>query len=63
VHLAVDLRAHERSIRCTTGWLLSFWDGGPRLDTRLTVYFGAADAPYTRQVGRMFLISMVARIC
>jgi len=63
VHLAVDLRAHECAFHPVRDWLAALvWDGGPRLDTWLTVYFGAADAPYTRQVGRMFLISMVARI-
>jgi hypothetical protein len=38
------------------------WDGIPRLETWLIVYLGAEDIPYTRAIGRMFPISMVARI-
>jgi predicted P-loop ATPase len=38
------------------------WDGTPRLDTWLIVYLGAEDNSYTRGIGRMFPISMVARI-
>ena len=38
------------------------WDRKPRLDTWLITALGAADTLYTRAVGRMFLISMVARI-
>ncbi len=37
-------------------------DGARRLDTVLIDYFGAEDTTYTRAVGRMFLIGMVARI-
>jgi predicted P-loop ATPase len=38
------------------------WDGKPRVDGWLTTYAGAEGSTYTRAVGRMFLISMVARI-
>lgn len=38
------------------------WDGVPRLDSWLSVYLGAEDKPYTRAMGRMFLIQMVARV-
>jgi predicted P-loop ATPase len=38
------------------------WDGKPRNDTWLSVYLGAEDSPYTRAIGRRFLISGVARI-
>lgn len=37
-------------------------DGTPRLDTWLTRYLGVEDSPYTRAVGRAFLIAMVARV-
>ena len=38
------------------------WDGRERLDSVLPVYFGTDDSPYTRAVGRMMLISMMARV-
>jgi hypothetical protein len=38
------------------------WDGTPRLASWLSTCLGVADSAYTRAVGRMFLISLVARI-
>lgn len=38
------------------------WDGEERLDRWLTNYLDAPDKPYTRLVGRMWLIQAVARI-
>ena len=38
------------------------WDGVARLDKWLTVYMGAEDRPYTRAVGRKWMISGVARV-
>jgi predicted P-loop ATPase len=38
------------------------WDGMPRLDTWLCTCFGAPDDEYTRLVGRMWPIAMVARV-
>lgn len=38
------------------------WDGTPRLETFPSVYLGAEQSDYTRAVGTMFFISMVARI-
>src|SRR5262249_24389043 len=38
------------------------WDKQPRLDAWLTIYLGADDNRYTRGIGRLFPISMVARI-
>ena len=50
------------------------WDGVPRLEGEekgvgpdplkgwLTTYLGAEDTPYTRAIGRMFMIGQVARI-
>jgi predicted P-loop ATPase len=43
-------------------WCRLRWDGTPRLATLFAVYFGADATPYTAAVGKMFLISMVARI-
>lgn len=37
------------------------WDQRPRLDTWLTTWLGAEDAPLTRWIGRKFLISAMAR--
>jgi predicted P-loop ATPase len=37
-------------------------DKKPRLSKWLVTYLGAEDSPYIRAVGRMFLISMVARV-
>lgn len=37
-------------------------DGRPRLDTWLTDYLGAEATPYSRAVGRAFLVAMVARV-
>ncbi len=38
------------------------WDDVARLDTWVSAYLGAADTPYARGVGAMWLISMVARV-
>ena len=38
------------------------WDGTRRLSDWLAIYLGAERSPYTVLIGRMFLISMVARI-
>jgi predicted P-loop ATPase len=38
------------------------WDGTARLDGWLTTYLGAEKTDYTRAIGCMFLISMIARI-
>nr|WP_234891667.1 VapE domain-containing protein [Sinorhizobium meliloti] len=38
------------------------WDGVERLPRLFPDYFGSADTEYSREVGRLFLISMVARV-
>lgn len=38
------------------------WDGVARIDTWLSTYLHAEDAPYTRAVGRKWLVSAIARI-
>ena len=38
------------------------WDGTERLESWLSIYLGAEDTEYTMGIGKMFLISMVARI-
>lgn len=66
-HQAVDLRARDRAFHPVRDWLAELeWDGVPRLDAWLHTYLGADWRPpacdYTRRVGRMFLIAMVARV-
>jgi predicted P-loop ATPase len=62
-HQAVDLRASERAFHPVRDYLDGLrWDGTKRLDGWLHRYFGAQDTPYIQGIGRMFPISMVARI-
>ncbi len=62
-HQAVDLRAHECAFHPVRDYLAGLqWDGTPRLTGWPAVYLGAERSPYTDGIGRMFLISMVARI-
>jgi predicted P-loop ATPase len=63
VFSAVDLIARERSYHPVKEYLEGLaWDSIARLDTWLSIYLGAEQVPYTTNIGRMFLISMVARI-
>ena len=63
MHQAIDVRAAECAFHPVRDYLDSVvWDGAPRLNQWLSSYLGAARTPYTEQVGRMFLIAMVARI-
>jgi predicted P-loop ATPase len=62
---AVACRCDERAYHPVRDWLESLhWDHEPRLQecNWLADYFGADKTPYTKTVGSMFLISMVARI-
>lgn len=62
VHQAVDLRAQERAFHPVRDYLNGLtWDGTRRLDNWLPYYLGAESTPYTASIGRMFLVSMVAR--
>jgi predicted P-loop ATPase len=63
VHQAVDKYARERSYHPVKEYLDALtWDRIARLDTWLAMYLGCENIPYVECVGRMFLISMVARI-
>ncbi|QOF71425.1 hypothetical protein IG197_27380 [Aminobacter sp. SR38] len=63
VHRAAEQFARERSYHPVRDWLSGLqWDGNPRLDSWLTDYLGAEASTYTSTVGRMWLISAVARV-
>jgi hypothetical protein len=63
VQHAVEARTLECSFHPVREYLDGLvWDQTIRLNTWLTTYFGVADSDYSRGIGRMFPISMVARI-
>jgi predicted P-loop ATPase len=63
MHQAVDVRAEECAFHPVQDYLNELkWDGRSRLEQWLATYLGAELTPYSKAVGRMFLISMVARI-
>ncbi|MBM3768704.1 MAG: hypothetical protein FJW32_25265 [Acidobacteria bacterium] len=60
---AVQALAMENPVHPLRDWLRSLrWDGEPRVDRWLVEYLGAASSDYIRSVGRMWLISAVARV-
>ena len=60
---AIELRIRECGFHPVLDYLNGLqWDGTERLSTWLSTYLGSADTDYSRGIGRMFLISMVARI-
>lgn len=60
---AVQLRARDCAFHPVRRYLKSLiWDETPRIGTWLTRYLGADLSDYNNHVGRLFLISMVARI-
>lgn len=63
VHQAVDVVARENGFHPVRSYLEALcWDGIPRVGTWLPKHVGADDSEYTRAVGQMFLVGMVARI-
>jgi predicted P-loop ATPase len=63
IHQAIDRRAREFPFHKLRAWLNGLaWDGKPRLEACLTVYLGAPDSLYHREIGKMFLIAMAARV-
>jgi hypothetical protein len=63
VQHAIDLRVRECAFHPVRDYLNGLaWDCTERLDKWLTTYLGVADDEYSNRVGRMFLISMIARI-
>lgn len=62
-HQGVDLVAQERAFHPVRDYLAALqWDGVTRLEGWLNFYLGVEHTPYAEQIGRMFMISMVARI-
>ena len=60
---AICNRASDNSFHPVRDYLASLqWDGVNRLDAWLTTDLGAELNPYTQAAGKMFLISMVARV-
>lgn len=61
---AVRAIAEQNSYHPIRDWLAQLppHDGKPRLDAWLSDYMGAEGTPYTRAVGRAFLVAMVARV-
>jgi predicted P-loop ATPase len=63
VGAAVQAIADENPVHPLRNWLRSLrWDGEPRVDKWLVEYLGAAASDYVLSVGRMWLISAVARV-
>lgn len=60
--MAVDYAGANRSYNPLTEQLESLrWDGVERINNWLTNYIGVAPTPYSRNVGRWWLISAIAR--
>lgn len=59
----IDVAAERNGFHPVREYLASLtWDNMSRLDNWLTLYLGVADTPYSRRVGRIFLLSLVARV-
>lgn len=63
IHQAVDVVAYECRFHPVRDYLGALqWDGLPRIANLFPAYLGSEDTNYTRAIGAMFLIAMVARI-
>jgi predicted P-loop ATPase len=63
VHHAVDRRGREYRFHPLRDWLGGLiWDRQPRVSQLFPTYFGAKNTPYTQKIGKMFPVSMVARV-
>jgi hypothetical protein len=63
IHQAVEARARENSFHPVRDYLDSLqWDSKLRVDKWLSYYLGVAHNDYSTAIGKMFLVSMAARI-
>jgi predicted P-loop ATPase len=63
VHDVIDFRAHEGRFHPVRDYLDQLhWDGKPRVGQWLSSYLGVDDSEYAAEIGRMFLVAVVARI-
>jgi virulence-associated protein E/CHC2-type zinc finger protein len=62
-HQAIDIRAHESAYHPVVQYLNGLiWDGQSRVDGWLSSYFASERNAYNDAVGKMFMVSTVARI-
>lgn len=63
IYYAIEARARENASHPVQNYLNGLsWDGVPRIGSWLAKYIGTEDTAYTQAIGRLFLISSVARI-
>jgi hypothetical protein len=63
VHQAVDRHSRDFSFHKLRDWLSGLeWDGEPRIGKWAVRYLGASNSEYHREIGKMFLIAMIARV-
>lgn len=63
VYQAIEIQAHDCRFHPVRDHLEALqWDGTERASALFITYFGAEKTEYVKQIGLMFLISMVARI-
>nr|WP_244978783.1 virulence-associated E family protein [Bradyrhizobium pachyrhizi] len=63
VREAVNQRAQENAFHPLRNWLSRLvWDGQKRINVWLTTRLGADLNPYTQAIGKMFLVSLIARV-
>lgn len=62
IERALAVVSERKVFSSAQDWMAGLvWDGTPRLDSWLVRYLGAEDSPYTRAVGRWWLVSIAAR--
>ncbi|WP_375762858.1 VapE domain-containing protein [Bradyrhizobium sp. Pha-3] len=60
---AINQFAQENAFHPLRNWLSDLvWDGQKRINVWLTTRLGAELNPYTQAIGKMFLVSLVARV-